>query len=108
MVGLGLKEALDELYGVTPDEFIAKRKELVAALKALPDPETASAVAQARKPTMAAWIVNSLSLQDPTVAEQLPGWAIGCGPPRKPSTPTSSARCRPSGTGSCPRSAAGH
>jgi hypothetical protein len=73
VVGVAIKEALDELYGVTPDQFIAKRKELVAALKALPDPETASAVSQSRKPTVAAWIVNSLSLQDPTVAEQLYG-----------------------------------
>jgi hypothetical protein len=56
-----LDEALDELYGVDPDEFVAERKRLARELKDAGDPAAADAVAKTRKPTVAAWALNQLA-----------------------------------------------
>jgi septal ring factor EnvC (AmiA/AmiB activator) len=66
-----LDAALDELYRVPPDEFVAKRTELADGLKQAGETTSATAVRRARKPTMAAWTVNALALDDRSVAEQL-------------------------------------
>ncbi len=66
-----LADALDELYRVPPDAFIAKRSEIADRLKQAGETTSAAAVRQARKPTVAAWIVNTLVLEDRAVAEQL-------------------------------------
>jgi hypothetical protein len=56
-----LDEALDELYGVDPDAFVAERKRLSRELKEAGDAAAADAVAKTRKPTVAAWALNQLA-----------------------------------------------
>jgi hypothetical protein len=56
-----LDEALDELYGVDPEEFVAERKRLARELKDAGDSAAADAVAKTRKPTVAAWALNQLA-----------------------------------------------
>jgi hypothetical protein len=55
-----LDAALDELYGVDPDEFVATRKRLAAELKAEGATSVAKEVQGARRPTVAAWALNQL------------------------------------------------
>lgn len=62
---------LDSLYGTRPEEFTARRKELAAAARQGGDAEAAKAIAAARRPTMAAWVVNRLALTDATVRPKL-------------------------------------
>ena len=56
-----LDEALDQLYGVDPDDFIPERKRLARELKDAGENASASAVATVRKPTVAAWALNQLA-----------------------------------------------
>ena len=56
-----LDEALDQLYGVDPEEFIPERKRLARALKDAGEDEASAAVAKVRKPTVAAWALNQLA-----------------------------------------------
>jgi hypothetical protein len=48
---------LDELYGEL-DEFIPTRKRLARELKGAGHKETSGVLASARKPTVAAWVLN--------------------------------------------------
>ena len=56
-----LDEALDHLYGVDPEAFVAERKRLARELKDAGDAASADAVAKTRKPTVAAWALNQLA-----------------------------------------------
>jgi hypothetical protein len=56
-----LDEALDQLYGVEPDAFVAERRRLARELKDAGDGEAADTVAKVRKPTVAAWALNQLA-----------------------------------------------
>jgi len=62
---------IDTLYGVPPEEFMALRKELVAAAKKRGDADAAKAIGAARRPTAAAWVVNLLVRHDPTARPRL-------------------------------------
>lgn len=62
---------LDTLYGVRPEEFTALRKELVAAARKRGDAEAAKAIAAARRPTVAAWVVNHLVRADPSAQRRM-------------------------------------
>lgn len=62
---------LDSLYGMRPEEFTARRNELAAAAKKRGDASAAKAIASARRPTTAAWVVNLLALTDATVRPKL-------------------------------------
>ncbi|WP_304119119.1 hypothetical protein [Mycolicibacterium bacteremicum] len=62
---------LDALYGVPPAEFTTRRKELVAAAKKRGDTEGAGAIAAARRPTAAAWVVNALVRHDRDARDRL-------------------------------------
>lgn len=68
-------EALDQatrvLYSTPPDDFLAKRTELVAEAKRQGDAATAQAIGRLRKPTVAAWIVNAYALANPELVTQL-------------------------------------
>ncbi|OBI58305.1 hypothetical protein A5667_17970 [Mycolicibacterium fortuitum] len=64
-------EELDSLYRIRPEEFTARRKELAAAARKRGDAEAAKAIAGARRPTTAAWVVNLLALTDATVRPKL-------------------------------------
>lgn len=50
---------VEDLYGVPPEDFLARRKELVAAAKKRGDAEAAASIGAARRPTTAAWVVNA-------------------------------------------------
>lgn len=68
---MSLDADLDSLYGVAPQEFTALRKQLVAAAKKRGDTEAATAIAAARRPTVAAWVVNVLIRSDPTARTRI-------------------------------------
>ena len=50
----------DELYGLTPKEFVAARDARVKELRGGGDAEAAREVAALRRPTVAAWLANQL------------------------------------------------
>ncbi|MEH3133110.1 MAG: hypothetical protein PGN27_24395 [Mycolicibacterium neoaurum] len=62
---------LDTLYGVPPPEFTALRGQLVAQAKKRGDTDAARTIGAARRPTVAAWVVNALVRADPAVADRL-------------------------------------
>jgi hypothetical protein len=62
---------VEDLYGVPPEDFLARRKELVAAVKKRGDAEAAALIATARRPTTAAWVVNALVRADDTATARL-------------------------------------
>jgi outer membrane murein-binding lipoprotein Lpp len=64
-------EAANELYAVSPDEFMAKRAEVAQRLRASGNSPGAARIEKLRKPTAAAWIVNAYVLSDPSVVDQL-------------------------------------
>jgi hypothetical protein len=61
---VSLDDALDQLYGVDPEEFVAERKRLARELKDGGDAAAADAVAKTRKPTVAAWALNQLARRE--------------------------------------------
>jgi hypothetical protein len=66
-----LREAVAELYGVAPHEFIARRAALAAAARGAGDQPAARQIAALRKPTQSAWVVNQLARSVPSAATQL-------------------------------------
>jgi hypothetical protein len=68
---MSLEAALDELYGVDPDEFVATRKRLAGELRSAADKDAVKAVQGARRPTTAAWALNRLSRDEPELVEEL-------------------------------------
>lgn len=58
---MDFEEAADELYGVTPGEFVARRKELVDAARTAGDSALAKRIGELRRPTVSAWAVNLLA-----------------------------------------------
>ena len=70
-----LHEAAVELYSADPDEFVERRKDLVARARAAGDTAAAKQIAGLRKPTRSAWIINQL-------VRSAPGVPVGAGQPR--------------------------
>lgn len=68
---LDFDSAADELYAAAPEDFLATRARLVAQARKAGDTALAADVAKLRKPTVAAWIVNSLVLDDPSLVDEL-------------------------------------
>ncbi len=66
-----MSHALDELYGVPVEEFIAKRDELAKKLKAEGDKDGAAEVKKAHKPTLAAHALNLLAREARVELEEL-------------------------------------
>jgi hypothetical protein len=66
-----LRDAVAELYGVAPHEFIARRAALATAARGAGDQPAAKQIAALRKPTQSAWIVNQLARSVPSAATQL-------------------------------------
>ncbi len=66
-----LRDAVAELYGVAPHEFIARRAALATAARGAGDQPAAKQIAALRKPTQSAWIVNQLARSVPAAATQL-------------------------------------
>jgi exonuclease VII small subunit len=62
---------LDRLYGVRPEKFTALRKELTTAARKRGDGRAAKEITAARRPTTAAWVVNTLVRTDDTASARL-------------------------------------
>ena len=62
---MDLETALTSLYAAPREEFIPARAELVAAARKAGDRELAGTIAAARKPTVAAWLLNQVSREYP-------------------------------------------
>lgn len=63
--------AAAELYGADPQEFTDRRKALAAAAKDAGDADAARQITALRKPTRAAWVVNSLARAEPDAGDRL-------------------------------------
>lgn len=66
-----LAEAIDAMYRNSPEAFISARDELARELRAQGAREAAAEVGKLRKPTVAAWVVNLLVLDQPELPAQL-------------------------------------
>ena len=66
-----LSEVADELYAGSPDDFMKLRTAQAAAAKADGDKELAKQIAQLRKPTRSAWLVNLLARKAPDAVSEL-------------------------------------
>lgn len=66
-----LETALDELYGVTPEDFVLVRSKLERALRGAGDPDAAAALKRHRRPHLAAWACNQLVRTEPDAIEDL-------------------------------------
>lgn len=66
-----LAEALRAVYGASPTDFMAVRKDRAARAKADGDAAGAKAIGALRKPSMAAWAVNLLAREEPDLVEEL-------------------------------------
>jgi hypothetical protein len=66
-----LTEVEDELYGVAPAEFLSRRDDAVRAAKERGDRELAGAIASLRKPTAAAWALDSYARAHPSSIDGL-------------------------------------
>jgi polyhydroxyalkanoate synthesis regulator phasin len=53
-----LASASQELYAGSPDDFVERRKQLVAQARAAKDRQLATAIGKLRRPTRSAWLVN--------------------------------------------------
>ncbi|MEU6041373.1 hypothetical protein ABZ801_38900 [Actinomadura sp. NPDC047616] len=72
---MDFSSAAHELYGVTPEEFVATRKRLVEQARRAGDAALAKRVGALRRPTLPAWAVNLLSR---AAGEEL-GWLLDVG-----------------------------
>jgi hypothetical protein len=60
-----LQTATSELYGLSPDEFIERRQQLVAEARRAKDRELATEISKLRRPTRSAWLINLLARREP-------------------------------------------
>ena len=66
-----LADAVAELYQGDPEEFMARRGELVAQAREAGQAAVAKQIGALRKPTRSAWVVNRLVRADPEVTVRL-------------------------------------
>ena len=66
-----LSDVADELYGLPPDEFIEAREARRKEARADGDRDLARAMAKLRKPSTAAWVVNTLVRREPEELAEL-------------------------------------
>jgi hypothetical protein len=59
-----LDTAADELYAVSPDDFIERRRQLVAEARQEGTREIATQIGKLRRPTRSAWLINLLARED--------------------------------------------
>jgi len=69
--GVDLDSAADELYGLAPEEFVARRTALERAARADGDSGLANRIRRLGRPTRSAWLINLLSREHPETVEQL-------------------------------------
>ena len=70
---MDLETALTSLYAATREDFIPRRADLVKQARAAGDRELASRIGAARKPTVAAWLLNQVSREYPDDLDTLAG-----------------------------------
>ena len=61
---MDLDTAADELYAVSPDDFIERRQQLVAAARQEGNREIATQIGKLRRPTRSAWLINLLAREE--------------------------------------------
>lgn len=66
-----VRQAAEQLYGCDPAEFTQRRAELAAQARAAGDRAAAKQIADLRKPTRSAWVVNQLVRADPSAPGRL-------------------------------------
>jgi hypothetical protein len=66
-----LDDALDELYGVVPEEFVLVRSRLERELKAAGQGEAAAEIHRRRRPHLAAWACNQIAREQPDAVRDL-------------------------------------
>ena len=62
---MDLDTAANELYALSPDDFIERRQQLVAEARQAQDRELANQIGQLRRPTRTAWLINLLARHEP-------------------------------------------
>lgn len=62
---MDLDAAADELYAISPDDFMARRSALVTEAKQAGDKALAKQIGVLRKPTRSAWLVNLVARAEP-------------------------------------------
>lgn len=66
-----LSSAVEELYGLRPEEFVPRRTALGREAKDAGDKDLATTITKLPKPTTAAWVVNMLVRHEPEQVEQV-------------------------------------
>jgi hypothetical protein len=61
---MDFEESVDELYGAPLEGFVSTRSGLAKALRDAGSSDDAQALAQLRKPTLPAWVLNQLARRD--------------------------------------------
>jgi hypothetical protein len=64
-------DAVAELYGAAPHEFVSRRATLAARARSAGDQRAARQITALRKPTQSAWVVNQLARTAPDAATRL-------------------------------------
>jgi hypothetical protein len=62
---MDLETAANELYALSPDEFVERRQQLVAEARQAGDRPLATQIGKLRRPTRSAWLINLLARQEP-------------------------------------------
>ncbi|HEY6810029.1 MAG TPA: hypothetical protein VIZ70_02790 [Propionibacteriaceae bacterium] len=68
---MDLETAADELYALSPDDFIERRQQLVAEARQARDRQLATEIGRLRRPTRSAWLINLLARQEPEAVSAL-------------------------------------
>ncbi len=68
---MDLEQVTDELYGISPDEFVERRSERVRDARQAGDRALAKQIGQLRRPTRTAWMVNLLARSNAIEVAQL-------------------------------------
>jgi len=63
------EKRLDELYRERPEDFVARRNELVKELRADGDREEAERLRKLRRPSVTAWLINRVALDSPPLLD---------------------------------------
>jgi hypothetical protein len=67
---IAAEERLDALYRERPSAFVAGRDRLSKDLRDAGDRDEANRIKALRRPSLAAWLINSAALSDPEVLEE--------------------------------------
>jgi hypothetical protein len=66
-----LDTAANELYALSPDDFIERRQQLVAEARQAKDRDLTTQIGRLRRPTRTAWLINLLARDEPAALNAL-------------------------------------